>query len=316
MPTRKSMPELLSTIAAQATTALENSNLFQEITNALQSLETRERYQANVAKGVATLTQFGTLALPDVLNTLAIAARNSRTYLCQRLDRMKMVSYWHSISEWHDPNITTSKNKTAIQHMPISLFPHWAAELRDKGWVSGTVLELPSPEREYLSSNGIGSILLLAVPGKSPIPNFLAFEQFGEQRKWLTEEINVLRVAADALSNTIVREDLLDQLQVSLDETENLYNASHRLALANDLNQMVAAITMDMHTPSINRGVLVLFDYDQQGKMGKIVSWGQLVFRQWHPATGRLGLNIPALSMNSCFLTRRHRLSMIFSTAS
>ena len=80
MPTRAVDVELLSTIAAQATTALENSNLFQEITNALQALETRERYQGNIAKGVATLTQFGTLALPDVLNTLAMAAGNSRTY--------------------------------------------------------------------------------------------------------------------------------------------------------------------------------------------------------------------------------------------
>jgi signal transduction histidine kinase/CheY-like chemotaxis protein len=272
--------ELLSTIAAQATTALENSNLFQEITSALQSLETRERYQGNVAKAVATLTQFGTLALPDVLNTLALAAGNSHTYYALAAQDEK-GAYWHSVAEWRNPSLGNIAASSENQRMPIALFPHWATDLRDNGWTSGTILDAPTPEREYLIEHNIASILLIGVSTKSSTPNFLAFEQFGENRKWLHEEVNVLRVAADALANTIVREDLLEQLQVSLDETESLYNSSHRLALANNLNEMVSAITLDMHSPSINRGILVLFNSDQQGRMGKMV-----VAANWYAGTG------------------------------
>ncbi len=294
--------ELLSTIAAQATTALENSNLFLEITNALQALETRERYQGNIAKGVATLTQFGTLALPDFLNTLAMAAGNSRTYYAV-ISQDSEGLFWHKISEWRNPNLPDPLNSSENQHLPISDFPHWAADLRDKGWHSCTANEAISPEKEYLNDHGIGSVLLIAVTGKNSTPNFLAFEQFGDNRKWLNEEINVLRVAADALANTIVREDLLDQLQVSLDETESLYNASHRLALANNLTEMVAAVALDMHAPAINRGVLVLFNNDSQGtRVGKIS-----VAANWYSGSGMLpssvGIEYPRAAYDRLFFT-------------
>ncbi len=272
--------ELLSTIAAQATTALENSNLFQEITNALQSLEIRERYQGNVAKAVATLTQFGTLALPEVLSTLSSAAKNDRTYFAA-YDQSDNTQKWRIISEW--PKVATANLSQAAGILPLIIqqFPHWAADLRDKGWFAGVASEIPAPEREYTQSRGVSSILLLAVPGKSPVPNFLAFEHFGDQRKWLSEEINILRLAADAFSNTLIREDLLGQLQISLDETESLYNASHRLALASDINEMIMALTADMHTTAINRAELLLFRQNPQSKTTEII-----VAAKWHSGSG------------------------------
>ena len=82
--------------------------------------------------------------------------------------------------------------------------------------------------------------------GKTSTPSFIAFDDFEKERDWVVEEVNVLRVAADALANTFIREDLLGQLQSSLDESEGLYNASHRLALANDQQEMVSAITLGL----------------------------------------------------------------------
>ncbi len=272
--------ELLSTISAQATTALENSNLFQEITSALQSLETRERYQGNVAKAVATLTQFGTLALPEVLNTLSTAARNDHTYFAA-FDQVENTPIWRIISEWPKPEERNPSQISTTDTLNILSFPHWVADLRDKGWFAGTASEISNPEREYTQARGISSILLLAVPGKSAYPNFLAFEHYDDPKKWLSEEINVMRLAADAFSNTIIREDLLGQLQISLDETESLYNASHRLAMANDLSEMVMALTIDMHTTTINRGELLLFHHNSQSKNTKIV-----VAANWHSGSG------------------------------
>ncbi len=75
--------ELLSTIASQATTALENAKLFGEITAALTALETRERYQSNIATAVAMLSEFGTRNLPEVLQSLGRAAQASRVYFAQ-----------------------------------------------------------------------------------------------------------------------------------------------------------------------------------------------------------------------------------------
>jgi len=64
--------------------------------------------------------------------------------------------------------------------------------------------------------------LMVAVPGKYKIPGFIAFDHNDVNRRWQSDEISILQVAADALANTLVRENLMAQLQASLKETENL----------------------------------------------------------------------------------------------
>ncbi|NPV75935.1 MAG: GAF domain-containing protein [Anaerolineae bacterium] len=261
--------DLLSTMASQVTTALENANLFQEIRTALETLENRERYQANVARSVAILSQSGTRALPEVFEALSRAAQNSRIYFAQ-VEEDENGPYWKSTAEWVEDRLIGRVDWNKLQHIPLARYPRWTAELSEKGWVVAYAEDAPEEEQEFLREQQIGSTLLLAVPGKSAIPGFIALDQIGQSRRWLTEEINVLRVAADAIGNTIVREDLLKQLQGSLDETENLYNASHRLALASDLQEMVAAITYGVRSGEINRGVLVLFEYDAYDKLSRL----------------------------------------------
>ncbi|MDR3577082.1 MAG: GAF domain-containing protein [Anaerolineaceae bacterium] len=256
--------ELISTIASQAATALENANLFQEISNALAAIENRERYQGNVARAVASLTEFGTKSLLEVLESLGKAAQCSRVFFAQ-IQEDERGLYWRSIAEWTNPELNTFFDKVKNHYLPVALFPYWSKELRENGWLAGVCNQFPSPEKEFLKDQQIISTLLISVPGKSSFPSFIAFDQVEVEREWQVEEINVLRVAADALSNTVVREDLLDQLQVSLDETESLYKASHRLALANDLQEMVASLTMGLNVSGFNRAVLLLLNQDITG---------------------------------------------------
>ncbi len=261
--------ELLSTIAAQATTALENAKLFGEITTALTALETRERYQSNIANAVATLTEFGTRDLMDVLQALSKAAQSNRVYFA-RVEEDAGVLYWENICYWTDPDVSPNFNQTPLPRIPVGEYSLWSSALKEKGWCSDALEQLPPPEREYLLGQGVQSCLLLAVHGKHAFPGFIAFDQIDHPRIWQNDEVSSLQVAADALSNTIVREDLLDQLQVSLDETENLYNASHRLALATDLQEMVASIATSVNSSAINRCVLVLFEGNGGQKAGRM----------------------------------------------
>ena len=262
--------ELLSTAAAQATTALENAALFQQMQNALKALENRERYQSNVARAAATLTEFGAKSMPEVLKLLGQAAGCSRVYFCQVKEDARGL-YWSSLSEWMDSSTAYLFDKTRILHIPVSMYPQWSKSLKEDGWclssanqrfLPSTTSDSQTSESEFLNSQRIQTSLLLAVPGSFAVPSFLAFDQLNEARAWQSEEINALRVAADAITNTFVREDLLAQLRVSLDETESLYKASNRLALANDMQEMVAAVLSGMRSPNINRAILLLFEYD------------------------------------------------------
>lgn len=260
---------LISTIAAQTFSALENTNLFTEINTALQALENRERYQSNVANAVATLSQSGTKALPEVLQSLGIASDSSYIYYAQ-IEEDESGAFWRLTAEWNNPSFEERLDYTRTSHMLAALFPTWISQLRERGWYASMTSEMPEQEREFLRSQGIRSSLILAVPGKRSIPSFIAFHQLDEDRAWKSEEINALRVAADAISNTFVREDLLEQVQATLDETENLYNASHRLALANDLNEMVSALAGSIRSQDINRAVVILFEQDDKNQIRKM----------------------------------------------
>ncbi len=258
--------ELLSTIASQVTVALENANLFKEITSALTAIENRERYQASIAQAVATLSEFGIKGLPEVLQHLGQASQADRVYFSQ-VKEDEQGLYWTAQNVWTKPDIAHPIERTKILHMPVALFPTWGRALRENGWFVAKVDQLEGLEHDFLANQGIQSILLLAVPGKNSTPGFIAFEQMETGHTWQNDEISVLRVAADALANTFVRQDLLEQLQASLDESENLYKISHRLALANDFQEMVASIATGMRVHALNRGLLILTEKDPSGKI-------------------------------------------------
>ncbi|GAP14910.1 histidine kinase [Longilinea arvoryzae] len=258
--------DMLSTVASQFAGALENASLFQEIRTALEALENRERYQANVTRSVATLTELGTKALGEVLNALSDATLADRIFFAQSKGS-DQKPYWVPVSEWMNENASLKLGKLKMQQVHVAQFPNWSAALKANGWISATASQAEEPEKQYFQSQGIQSTLLLAVGGKTSIPSFIAFDDLEKERSWKPEEINVLRVAAEALANTLIREDLLDQLQSSLDESEGLYNASHRLALANDQQEMVAAITLGIRVSAINRAVMILFEHDPLGNL-------------------------------------------------
>ncbi len=223
--------ELLSTIASQATTALENARLFQQMQGALITIEVRERYQKNVATAVATLTEYGTHSLSDVLKILGEAAQTSRVYFVQA-EQDETGVYWQIINEWRAEGIPSLLATDAYQKLTVSNYPFLANELIEQGKFSGSTAIMPSPEDMLLKSLGIQSFLAVLVSGKNNLPSFIGFDETSYDRPWGTEEIDALQMAAAALSNTLIREDLLIQLQLSLDETTLLFQTSRLMSQA------------------------------------------------------------------------------------
>lgn len=259
--------ELLSTIATQTATSLENAILFTEIKNALDVIANREWYQANIARAVASLSQHGSRALPEVLEALAEATHADGVFYAE-IKADKEGLFWRPCAYWASPLFEQPpKNIFEQQRLSVKTYQSWTSELQRNGFYSEKLTTSNSEENKFLIHQNISSLLLLAVPGKVSIPSFIAFLQVKEAREWHNEEIGILRVAADALANTNIREELLDQLQNSLDESQMLYNTSHSLALASNIQEMLNALQLDINTTMINRAVLILFEYDPSGRL-------------------------------------------------
>jgi GAF domain-containing protein/CheY-like chemotaxis protein len=259
--------DLLTTIAAQTTTALENARLFQQMQSTLLTIEVRERYQKNVARSIATLTEVGSQSLGEVLHLLAIAAQTSRVYYAHSIHK-EGYACWEIKDIWTAPGTPSFHKRTGDPvYISIDRYAFLANELQEQGRICGSTSIMPSPERELLQSLGIRSFLALAVPGQEAVPGFLGFDDTGYERPWGTEEIDALQMASASLSNTYIRENLLDQLTLSLDESENLYSSSRRLGVANGLQEILSALVEGLRVPSINRAELILFTYSTQAEM-------------------------------------------------
>ncbi len=251
--------ELLSTIASQATIALENGRLFQQMQGALITIEVRERYQKNVATAVATLTEFGTQSLPEVLQILAEAAQSSRVYYVQA-EQDETGVYWQINNEWRSEGTPSLTASNVYQKLPVSQYPFLANELLVQGKISGLTDIMPSPEDELLKSLNIRSFLAVAVRGKNNLPSFIGFDETTYDRPWGTEEIDALQMAAASLSNTIIREDLLIQLQASLDETTLLFQTSRLMSQAQSEMELYQT-SLDACFNGVKSNILSIYFY-------------------------------------------------------
>lgn len=88
-----------------------------------------------------------------------------------------------------------------------------------------------------------------------------------EKHDFLDEESALLGDIAGRVSSYIESRRLFEQTQATLAETESLYNASHRITSAGDLQELVAAVAEAVPVPVINRAVLQIFKYDPAGEM-------------------------------------------------
>ena len=298
--------ELLSTLAYQASTALENANLFTEVNEALQIIEKRERYQASSAAAVALLSEQGTAALPAVFEVLSQVTGSDRIYFARLMDDEQEL-YWKCEALWVKPGFEEVLSGDVLNHIPAGNFPNWTREFVEQGWAITDEKNSKSPEFTFIHKQNVNSVFLLSVSGKNAFPSFIAFEEIKPGRVWQSEEINTLQVVGDALANTIAREDLLAQLQNSLTETETLYESSHKLALANEYSSMIAAVTTGIKIPEINRGILVLFDGNQEGVITRMY-----VVANWHNGSGTPPPPIGSEYLTSAYSSLFNRSAPLF----
>lgn len=263
--------ELLSTVATQVATSLENSNLFEGITTAFETIEGRERYQANVTRAVALLSESGAQSLPEILKFLSAAALCERVYYAEPVLEKNEGLVWKASEIYVKLDTNVLLRNELLSRLVATKFPSWISDLSSKGWHSITIDEAQGEEKQYLQSQKINSLLLLSIPRGENKNGFIALENFTSIHEWKKEEIDILRIASDAFTNTLIREELLKQVQSSLEETESLYSSSHQLALSNTMQEMVAAVIQGVHSQSINRGVLILFHYDAEGQIERMV---------------------------------------------
>jgi len=125
-----------------------------------------------------------------------------------------------------------SFDETRIPRIPLERVQAWADELISRPYLVLQPDVLHSEERELLQALGFNTVLTLTVRGEALYPNVILLGRVDGDTVWQEEEIVAMQTAAAALSNTIARERVFEEVQASRTETEALYRGSAELNLA------------------------------------------------------------------------------------
>ncbi len=286
--------DLLRTVAAQIAVAIQNASLFVETQTARDALQINVRYQENLARAVAALTERGITALREVLETLGQAAQSDRAaFMETQVD--PDGPFWRLAAEWRapgvapQPDIAPSTLNPALQHIPAEAVAPWAEQLRTAGFCVVQVDELAPEDRSMFAQLGAVSALLISVAGRYETPSCLVFTQQSGQRDWMVDEIAALQTAASALSSTIAREDLFSQVQANLAETEAQYQASARLNSAGGYDEILEVLRQYTVLGHLNTANVVINLFDRPWTAGQPPEW-LLPIARWTSRSADAGL--------------------------
>ena len=224
--------DLLEFLATQVSSALQNSFQFGQTEQALAVVGRQARYQSNVSQAVALLTERGTDSIQEVLQLLAEAAEAPIALYYDPVE-IGESTYWRLQSYWAATDISSeSTSDLQIQPLSISRMPKWLEMLEKQISITSRRDDLPDGTRVLLQTYDYDMVMALAVQGAVDHPGFIALLRKGDFL-WENQEIVALQTSAAALSNTMARERLFEQVQQTLSETEALYRGGAALAESN-----------------------------------------------------------------------------------
>jgi PAS domain S-box-containing protein len=192
--------------------------------------------------------------LPRILEKIHHTVNNSRIYVFRNEDDTELGLCMSQMYEEVSDGIEAQIDNPELQHLPYSEgAPTLLSILLSGENYAHIVEELEEPERSILKEQGILSVLIIPIFSGEELWGFIGFDDCIEERRWHEDDINLLRVVADGIGETILRKESERELIESEERFKALHNASfggiviHDNEIIIDVNQGFSDITGYSH---------------------------------------------------------------------
>ncbi|MEE8113014.1 MAG: ATP-binding protein, partial [Nitrososphaerales archaeon] len=179
-------------------------------------------------------------------------------YVFMFSDDMKKFSMTHL---WRNKNLTTRKSD--LQNLDVDSMPWWMGKLtRLEPVIVASVDDLPQEavvEKRIIKSQGIQSLVDVPIAYQQKVIGFLGFSCVQEKREWTNDEVSLLRMVGQIITNALQRkqaEEALKDTQAQLAQSEKMASLGMLVAgVAHEINTPVGAISSmyDTHMRAVQR---------------------------------------------------------------
>lgn len=200
-----------------------------KLQDAERSLKKRLEYEVATAECMHILLRSGTIdeLLPQLLKVINGTVRCSRTYIFKNEDDPELGLCMSQIAERVSEGIETQIDNPELQHLPYSEgAPTLLPVLKNKQHFAYIVEELDEPERTILAEQGVQSVLILPIFSGNDLWGFIGFDDCIKTRKWQESDIDLLKVIADGIGQSIDHKRAEMELKESEERYKTLNNAT------------------------------------------------------------------------------------------
>ena len=157
------------------------------------------------------------IAIDNCLSDIGRLANASRAYVFLLRENSRMDNAY----EWCPPGVVPQKKK--LQDLPLDSFPWWTEKLKENKIIQiDDVSKLPEQanlEKQEFAKQNIKSMLALPFSIDSELAGFIGFDNVTRTGPWEPEDLLLLQVSAQIISNALKRkraEEKLLHYQVQL----------------------------------------------------------------------------------------------------
>ena len=199
-------------------------------------------------------------AINDSLLKIGKLRKASRVYVFLLSKDGKFMDNTH---EWCAHGVTPQIN--SLKHIPVSIFPWWMSKLENQEIIKiNNVDKMPleaAAEKEILKIQDIKSLLVFPINIQDKLRGFVGFDFTEKIRKWSNEDLTLLGMARNILSNAFAR----NETEMKLVESERKFR--HLFEKHNAAKVLLNAETGDIIDANVAASGLLGWSVDELVKM-------------------------------------------------